>query len=144
MLAHVRAFFQKDPAAGFLLLLQLFPCLLDGFHAVDKLGQPAYAQLPVQFIETRCPLCFYAQRLYPTFHFGFDIVDTGQVVGRIVQTAGRFLFPHAEPGDACRFLKDGAPVFRPAVQYLVDLVLPDQEHGAFAHAGIGQQIQDIF
>ena len=142
--AHFRAFFQKDAVTVLLLLLQFGPGLLYGFHPLHELGQLAEPQFPVQFVVAHGSLRLDPQRLHPAFHFALDVVDAGQVVGRIVQTARGFLLPHTEPGDACRFLKDGAPVFRTAVQDFVDFVLPDEEHGAFAHARIRQQVQYIF
>ena len=141
--AHFRTLFQKDPVHRFLLLLQLLPGLLDSFHPLHELRQFTDSQLSVQFIKTHGPLRLDAQGLHAALHFAFDVVDAGEVIGRIVQPARRFLLPHAEPGDACRFFKDGTPVFRTAVQYLVDLILPNEEHGALAHARIRQQVQDI-
>ena len=141
--AYLRALFQKDTVHRFLLLLQLRAGVLDILYLLHELGQLTNTQLPVQFVVTRRPLRFRAQRFHPAFHFAFDIIDTGQIVGCIVQPPGRLFFAHAEPGDAGRLFKYGTPVFRPAVQYFIDLILPDQEHGALAHARICQQIQNI-
>ena len=141
--AHLGTFFQKDPVAVFLFLLQLFPGALDGFHTLDELGEPADPQLPVQGVVLFRFLRFKAQGLYPCLHFAFDVVDAGQVVGGVVQAPCRFLLPHAEPGDAGSFLKNGTAVLGTAVQDLVDLVLADEEHGALAHARIRQKVQNV-
>ena len=111
---------------------------------MDKLRQFTGPQRSGQFIKAGRAFRLYAQRLHPPFHFTFNIADTGQVGIRFSQPTGRLFLPHTEFGDTGRFFKNSAAVFRTAVQNLIYLILTDKEHGAFAHARIRQQIQDIF
>ena len=73
------------------------------------------------------------------FDFALDILDPQQVGGGVIQFPQGFLLPQPVFGDACGLFKDGPPVFRTAVEDLVDLVLADDGKGSPAQTGIRKQ-----
>ena len=101
-------------------------------------------QFPVQFAEFQRLFGLEAQRFDLLPHFAFDVIDTQQVVRRFVEPACGIVLTDAVPRDGGRFLEDAAAVFRTAVEDFIDAVLADDEHGALAHARVGQQFLDIF
>ncbi len=77
-------------------------------------------------------------------HFLDDVANAQKVrVGRL-QFAERFAFLAAVFGDAGGFFKDRAAIFRARAQDQIDLALLHDRVGAAAHAGVGEEVLDVF
>ena len=112
------------------------------FQRSQLAQQPGHLHLPEPGADGfilpgffRC--CFQGHQL--VFDLALDIVDPQQVGRRVVQFPEGFLLPDPVLGDPRRFLENGPPVFRTAVEDLVDLVLTDDGQGPPSQPGIRQK-----